>query len=114
MGNLSNQTHLQVFLGKLFEGIAGMVFDQGDIVAILSGSREELKLERAIPTDKPPEMWLKEVEVGMKWALYSLIERALKDYVVKEEEDEIGQWIFQWPGQVVILVMHILHNNKME
>lgn len=90
MGNLSNQTHLQAFLGKLFEGIAGLVFVEGNIVAIRSASQEELKLQKPISTEMPPEMWLKEIEVGMKWALYTLIEQALADFVLKEEESEIG------------------------
>jgi hypothetical protein len=50
MGNLSNQTHLQVFLSKLFEGISGLVFDNteggntGDIIAFHSVSKEKITL----------------------------------------------------------------------
>ena len=62
----------------------------------------------------PPEMWLKEVEVGMKWSLYALVEEALKDYAAREPDGELGDWLLRWPSQVVVLAMHIAHNNTME
>ena len=38
MGNLCNPTHVQVFLSKLFEGVAGLSLAGGDIVGLLSAS----------------------------------------------------------------------------
>lgn len=36
MGNLKNTAYLQVFLGKLFEGIGGLVFGDHIIIAFKS------------------------------------------------------------------------------
>ena len=48
MGNLNNESYLQVFLSKLFDGIAGLMFNEGDIVGFYSLTGETLYLEKPV------------------------------------------------------------------
>ena len=114
MGNLNNQSYLQVFLSKLFEGIAGLVFENEDIVGFYSLSRETLYFQEPISTVVPPEMWLKEVEMGMKLTIYQTLEEAVADCAALSALGRLGDWMVKWPGQITVLVMHIMHNNNME
>ena len=70
MGNLSDTAYLQVFLSKLFAGVAGLLFEKDMATGFFSSSQENLYFVDPINTGSPPEMWLKEVEVGMKQTLY--------------------------------------------
>ena len=59
-------------------------------------------------------MWLKEIEMGMKQTLYSNLSRSLKDFAIFSACGKLKDWITKWPGQITVLVMHIMHNNNME
>ena len=82
MGNLNNQSYLELFLSKLFDGIAGLVFDENDIIGFYSLSQEQLLFEKPVSTLVPPEMWLKAVEQGMKQSLYVNLNNSLKDFTI--------------------------------
>lgn len=71
MGNLGNRGYLEAFLQKLFHGIAGLLFEGGLIAGFQSETGEQVLLESRISTAMPPEVWLKEVEAGMRFALYT-------------------------------------------
>lgn len=121
MGSLRNQTYLQAFLGKLFGGIAGLIFDKTNIIGFHSLSKENLNFLNPVSTLVPPEMWLKNVETGMKQSLYINIYQALKDYqTTKSEYGNIldkklfASWVEKWPGQVILLVSNIMFNKDME
>lgn len=89
MGNLKNVAYLQVFLGKLFEGIGGLVFEGDNIKAFKSKSGELVEFIKKISTSVPPEMWLREVENGMRIALYEAISRTVaRGYLVDGQSEE--------------------------
>jgi dynein heavy chain len=84
MGNITNQAYVQVFLSKLFEGIAGLIFGEHQIVGFYSKSKEQLFFKSPISTLVPPELWLKEIEIGMKKTIYQQLHKGLKDYVARQ------------------------------
>lgn len=70
MANLKDQLYVQVFLSKLFDGIAGLIFDKEFITGFYSRSNEQVFFKETVSTQMPPEMWIAEVEVKMKKTLY--------------------------------------------
>lgn len=108
MGNLANKAYLQLFLGKLFEGIAGLIFEDDDIVGFYSQSNEQIRFKKAVQTHQPPEVWLKEVENSMRFTLYQMVGSTLEAFSQIEEDDEehsLSDWVTKWPGQIMLVVM---------
>ena len=56
------------------------------IRGFFSKSNEQLFFKRPISTLVPPELWLKEVETGMKTTLYQWLHKGLKDYALCQRE----------------------------
>jgi hypothetical protein len=50
-------------------------------------------------------MWLKEIEVGMKWTLYEKINEAIEDFSYQDSIGDLSSWILKWPGQIIVLVL---------
>jgi hypothetical protein len=58
----------------LFDGIAGLLFDEDQIAGIKSSSGENMILIKKIKINIPPEVWLQQLEIAMKSTLYNNIE----------------------------------------
>ena len=56
---------------------------------------------------------MRSFEFEMKRSIYEYLNRAVTDYFEKEDDDQL-EWISSWPGQIVIIVMHIVHHNNMD
>lgn len=113
MGNLGKQSYLEVFMQKLFHGIAGLLFDDGLIVGFRSEAGEQVLLESGISTSLPPEVWLKEVEGGMRYALYILVEKTVKDFAGRSGSIA-ATWVKKWPGQIMLVATQVIFNHQIE
>jgi dynein heavy chain len=111
MGNLADQSYIQVFLSKLFDGIAGLIFGEKTIVGFYSKSNEQVYFKDHISTEMPPEVWLKEVELGMKKTIYWNFPKCLTDLMTNGVTDT---WIQAYSGQLVILASHVMFNIEIE
>ena len=98
MGNLKNLSYLQVFLGKLFEGIDGLVFENEFIRSFRSKQGEMVHFVNEINTAVPPEIWLKEVEEGMRIALYCAIDDIKTVEFNQLTEESLYQLVSSNPG----------------
>ena len=49
----------------------------------------------------------------MKRTMYIDLYKCFKDYVKKKDTDLL-EWIEKWPGQIIIVVLHIFHKNNMD
>lgn len=120
MGNLSNKSYVQVFLSKLFEGVAGLMFEDGredEIVGFYSKSNEKLLFDEPISVLVPPEIWLNQIEIGMKRTIYLQLREcyaALRRTLNNKEELKLTDWLAEWPGQLSILAIQVTHNYNME
>ena len=113
MGQLKNTEYLQTFISKLFEGVDGFTFEATTrISGFFSKTGEKLLLKNIISTDHPPEVWLRSFEFEMKRSIYEYLNRAVSDYFQKEKDNQL-EWISSWPGQIIIIVMQIVHHNNM-
>jgi dynein heavy chain len=97
MGNLSDKDSIQRFMSKLFDGIAGLIFDGDAIVGFYSSSREQLFFSERVMTSKPPEIWLGEVELGMKKTLYMELRTVLQNLLALGPS-ELHNWICSSPS----------------
>jgi len=79
MGNLTDKGYIQVFLSKLFDGIAGLIFGEKVIVGFYSKSNEQVFFKDHISIESPPEIWLSEIEMGMKRTMYQIFQKTMKD-----------------------------------
>jgi hypothetical protein len=114
MGQLKNVKYLEVFLAKLFEGVGGLRFrNETNIVGYTSQTGETISLNQSVSTRSPPEVWLGKFEEEMKRTMYVDMHKCLKDYL-KKKDDDLLSWILRWPGQIVIVVLHIVHKNCMD
>lgn len=109
----------QVFLGKLFDGIAGLIFGEDEIVGYYSKSNEQVYLKEPVSTRAPPEVWLKGVEVSMKRTLYVHLHKAIKELLAwradtKAPPAALCAWIETWPGQLIMLAAEVLLTESME
>ena len=55
-----------------------------------SKSNEKLFFKSPISTLVPPELWLKEIEIGMKKTIYQQLHKGLKDYVMCQKGEANG------------------------
>ena len=98
MGHLKDQDYLQRFVSKLFEGVDGLNFKgEASISAYSSKTGEKINLVDLIRTETPPEVWLKQFELGMKRSMYEDLTKAVLDYV-NTAPDDLMEWVKRWPG----------------
>ena len=117
MGNLTNKEYIQVFLSKLFDGIAGLMFEEKIIVGFYSKSNERIFFKDPISTDMPPEVWLGLIEMGMRRTLYSLFLKTIKEYINLPSATEqvlLLDWMDKSTGQLVILSAQVQFDMEMD
>lgn len=98
---------VQPHLKKCFEGISRLRFTKDEeIIGILSDEEEYVHLSGKIyPADAKGlvEKWLCQVEQLMVASLRDIAEESIIAYFTAIREE----WIFDWPGQIVICVSQI-------
>jgi len=129
LGQLQGEDFLKNFIGKLFEGVGGLLFANDEdgnppgphlegakISGVLGRAGECVRLLEPVAISPHPEAWLKEFEHAMKRALYVLMASAVADRYAGTSGDAatdlLGQ-ISRWPGQNIIATLQIAHSNDM-
>eukprot|EP00392_Amoebophrya_sp_AT5.2_P008932 g8960.t1 len=105
LAETKDPTAVQPHLGKAFEGVTKVRFDDGKTVieSMISAEGEEIELKNKIDTNKPGnrgavERWLVELEESMMDTLRLVIAECNDNYAQIERH----QWCLLWPGQVAI------------
>lgn len=70
-------------------------------------------LDHGISTALPPEVWLKEVEGSMRYALYKMVEKTIKDYAGRSAM-MAPSWVKKWPGQIMLVATQVIFNHQIE
>ncbi|KAF3429654.1 hypothetical protein E2986_08409 [Frieseomelitta varia] len=98
---------VQPHLRKCFEGISKLRFTkEEEIIGMLSDEEEYVPLSGKIyPADAKGmvEKWLSQVEELMRASLRDIAEESIVAYFITDR----GEWIFSWPGQIVICCSQI-------
>eukprot|EP00913_Durusdinium_trenchii_P001110 g1018.t1 len=110
LSQTKDPTAVQPHMGKCFEGINKVRFDQNDeiIEAMLSVEGEVVELVHQVNVNEGDkkgnvERWLLEVQDSMIKTLTKIMGDSVRAYA----ETSRGQWVLEWPGQVVIAVDNI-------
>ena len=71
MGQMKNLKYLEVFMGKLFEGLEGLKFKTNSLISgCVSKTGEIVTLDDPVSTKSTPESWLKKFETELKRTMY--------------------------------------------
>ena len=92
---------IQDHLRKVFENIARLNFDENKhILGMSSVEKEYIPFEefKVIPTHKPVEKWMKEVEISMQKSVRRFMLHAIAEY----PKTPRTKWIMEHPGQCVL------------
>ena len=103
---------VQPHLKKCFEGIASLVFQDGNkIIAMCSSENEKVRLKEVIEPANAKgavEKWLLQVEKVMQSSVHQQILNANAAY----SSTPRAKWVLEWPGQVVICVSQIFWTKE--
>ena len=96
---------VQKHINKCFEAVQSLVFDENEVIGLISIEGEKIDLVRRVNVvegDKRGnvERWLLEIESSMKATIKSLLNDSIKDEITKPR----SQWIMEWPGQMILAV----------
>jgi dynein heavy chain len=104
LAETKDPVRVQPHLKKCFEGIASLVFQDGNkIIAMCSSENEKVKLKEVIEpalAKGAVEKWLLQVERVMQSSIHQQVTNAFKAYT----ETSRDQWILEWPGYIYILI----------
>lgn len=118
LSNAKDPQRVQPFLNKIFEGISRLTFTASapTVEGMSSSLAEHVLFTQPVPLTalaepeegsaegepteslRPVESWLRDVEAEMRASLRASLEGALG----AESTSERREWIFSWPGQVVL------------
>ena len=103
---------VQPHLKKCFEGIRRVTFnDDGHITHMLSAEGETVAyIEPVSPKDKNVEVWMNEVEAGMRAAVHAVLHRSIIDYRTRPRHE----WVQMWPAQCVLNVSQLYWTEQVE
>jgi len=115
LSQTKDPTAVQPHMGKCFEGINRVRFDQNNeiIEAMVSVEGEVVDLHEPVNVttgDKAGnvEKWLLEVQESMIKCLTRITGESIDDYARTERTE----WVLRWPGQVVICVDNIFWTKE--
>ena len=102
LSETKDPTRVQPHLGKCFEGIGKLVFEEGNkITGMLSAEGEKITFGgKVIQPSSMVEEWLVLVETNMFESVERVALESLADYAKKDR----NEWVTQWAGQIIILV----------
>jgi dynein heavy chain len=104
LSQTKNPLAVQPFLGKCFEGIQRVTFDENNIIThMISGQKETVKFITTIDPNKGQnkgnvENWLTELLNCMRVSIKGVVIDSMKTYREMKKID----WIAQWPAMVAI------------
>jgi len=118
LAQTKDPTLVQPHLGKCFEGINTVIFDNANVIihSMKSAEGEIVKLEKTINVNEEScrgyvEIWLTQLEASMQLTMEKNCDNSLKDFYKKPRID----WIqFGWPGQIVQVVDQIVWTSEVE
>ena len=101
LSETKDPTRVQPHLGKCFDGIGKLVFEEGNIISgMYSGEGEKVTFgSDTITPSSMVEAWLTQVESNMFKSVARVSHEALADYAKTARE----VWVTKWQGQVIIL-----------
>ncbi len=109
--------NIQKHINKCFEGINQLEFSESsEITHIISNENEKVALKLVVKvldssqTQLKVENWLSTLEFSMQKTIQITIEEALQASYRKERI----HWIFEWPGQIILLVNLIRWTKETE
>ena len=105
LSETKDPTRVQPHLGKCFDGIGKLVFEENNIISgMYSAEGEKVSFGgETITPSAMVEQWLTQVEDKMFKSMARVSEESLADYNKSERKD----WVVRWQGQVIILVGQI-------
>ncbi|KAI8468854.1 MAG: dynein heavy chain 8 [Monoraphidium minutum] len=107
LSETKDASRVQPHLKKCFEGIERLRFEpNGDISGMASVEGEVVPLSthiRPAAANGAVEKWLVQVEAGMVDSMRRVVVRGVEAYAAAAR----GEWVLQWPGQVVLAVTAI-------
>ncbi|XP_063979949.1 dynein axonemal heavy chain 1-like [Diachasmimorpha longicaudata] len=111
LAQTKNVRAVQPHLNKCFENMKELRFEEDlEITRMYSADGEEVMLKSPIYPVGQVEEWLGQVELTMQKTLREIIEEALDYLQIKV----YGDWVFMWPGQVVICANQIFWTAEVE
>jgi dynein heavy chain len=104
-------TAVRPHLRKCFENLVALKFSSNmEIKTIFSAEGEKVNLSEPVPTTgKDVERWLLDLEGAMRKTLKKLLARAIIAHSKMSREN----WIFSWPGQLVLAANQIVFTQWM-
>nr|XP_057923809.1 dynein axonemal heavy chain 2 isoform X2 [Doryrhamphus excisus] len=109
LGQSQNPEAMQPHLKKCFDNIKSLrtekVGRRLDATAMFSSDGEMIEFIKAVPLDKPVEIWLCDIEKAMR----STLKNSLHDCLValKKMKSQRDKWSKDWPGQMLITASQI-------
>ncbi|XP_061620043.1 LOW QUALITY PROTEIN: dynein axonemal heavy chain 2 [Phyllopteryx taeniolatus] len=109
LGQSQNPEAMQPHLKKCFDNIKSLrtekVARRLDATAMFSSDGELVEFIKAVPLDKPVEIWLCDIEKAMRCTL----KNSLHDCMValKKMKSQRDKWSKDWPGQMLITASQI-------
>ncbi|XP_061921125.1 dynein axonemal heavy chain 2 [Entelurus aequoreus] len=109
LGQSQNPEAMQPHLKKCFDNIKSLRTEKAshllDATAMFSSDGEMIELIKAVPLDKPVEIWLGDIEKAMR----STLKNSLHDCLValKKMKSQRDKWSKDWPGQMLITASQI-------
>eukprot|EP01029_Cantina_marsupialis_P009143 TRINITY_DN2137_c0_g4_i1.p1 TRINITY_DN2137_c0_g4~~TRINITY_DN2137_c0_g4_i1.p1 ORF type:complete len:4119 (-),score=1448.16 TRINITY_DN2137_c0_g4_i1:93-12449(-) len=93
---------VQPHLKKCFEGIRNVEFnDEMEIISMVSAEKEMVQFVDPVdPKSKNVEVWMNELEDGMRSAVKHVAFESIMDYIAKDRQRT--DWVQRWPGQCVL------------
>lgn len=110
----------------MFEGIRGLHFSstdgstqhEGALLQTIEGDGgERVDLYESVEIVAQPEVWLRQFDTQIKRALYVLTAKTVEDYYAKSVKGSPAgtlSWIESWPGQCIIVTLHINFTHRIE
>ncbi|XP_077357601.1 dynein axonemal heavy chain 2 isoform X2 [Festucalex cinctus] len=109
LGQSQNPEAMQPHLKKCFDNIKSLRTEKMarrlDATAMYSSDGELVEFIKAVPLDKPVEIWLCDIEKAMR----STLKNSLHDCMValKKMKNQRDKWSKDWPGQMLITASQI-------
>ncbi|XP_057714813.1 dynein axonemal heavy chain 2 isoform X3 [Corythoichthys intestinalis] len=109
LGQSQNPEAMQPHLKKCFDNIKSLrtekVSKRLDATAMYSSDGELVEFIKAVPLDKPVEIWLCDIEKAMR----STLKNSLYDCMMalKKMKNQRDKWSKDWPGQMLITASQI-------
>ncbi|XP_054656624.1 dynein axonemal heavy chain 2 [Dunckerocampus dactyliophorus] len=109
LGQSQNPEAMQPHLKKCFDNIKSLRTEKMgrrlDATAMFSSDGEMIEFIKAVPLDKPVEIWLCDIEKAMR----STLKNSLHDCLValKKMKSQRDKWSKDWPGQMLITASQI-------